>query len=108
MSRFGNRNPDDPEYGSVEEFAEFAIDDERTEFDIYDLRCLNYRHQIRVQVIREALEAWGLTYKPCELRERRVRGFTTSSHDRWYGPGSSPTHGGSGHEQINGFAGREG
>ena len=105
---YGDRDPFDPEYDSVEEFAEFSLDDERTTFTIEDLRCLGFRHQLRIQVIRAALESWGLTYIPCPLRVRKVRGFRTSSNDRWFGPGSSPTHGGSGHEQINGFAGQEG
>ena len=39
---------------------------------------------------------------------REVRGFTSNPHDRWYGKGSSPTHGGSGWEQITGFAGPKG
>lgn len=39
---------------------------------------------------------------------REVRGFKSNPHDRWYGKGSSPTHGGSGWEQITGFAGQNG
>ena len=39
---------------------------------------------------------------------KSVRGFTTSSHDRHYGPGSCKSHGGSGWAQINGFAGQKG
>ena len=105
---YGDRDPSDPEYDSVEEFAEYLIDDEQTTFTIEDIRCLNFRHQLRIQVIRAALEDWGLTYIPCPLRVPKVRGFTTNSNDRFYGPGSSRMHGGSGHEQINGFAGQEG
>jgi hypothetical protein len=38
---------------------------------------------------------------------RKVRTISSNSHDRWSGPGSCPTHGGSGYEQISGFAGEE-
>ena len=34
---------------------------------------------------------------------RRVRGFRTSSNDRWFGPGSDKMHGGSGGASIQGF-----
>jgi hypothetical protein len=66
-------------YGNVEDFATELTDDDRTSFS-YEGRA----------------------------KERRIRGFTTSSHDRWFGPGASPTHGGSGWEQINGFSGQVG
>jgi hypothetical protein len=57
-------------------------------------------------VIR-SLKGYGLTMaerKP----EKTVRGFHSNSHDRWSGPGSSSCHGGSGWQQISGFAGDEG
>lgn len=38
---------------------------------------------------------------------KRVRGFTANSHDRYCDP-ANKTHGGSGYEQINGFAGQTG
>jgi hypothetical protein len=39
---------------------------------------------------------------------KTVRTISSNSHDRWHGPGSSPTHGGSGWQQVSGFAGDEG
>jgi len=39
---------------------------------------------------------------------KRVRTISSNSHDRWSGPGSCPTHGGSGWQQVAGFAGDEG
>lgn len=84
-----------PEYKSVEAFVEFVIDDERSEFDWEDLQYLNYRTRQTVQAIRAELESYGLKMQVREP-ERQVRGFTTSSNDRWFGPGSCPTHGGSG------------
>ncbi len=82
-----------PEYRSVEAFVEHCLDDDRTDFTHEDLQALNYRLRAPVAQVRESLERWGM-----RLRERRpvrrVRGFTTSSHDRWFGPGSEATHGG--------------
>lgn len=39
---------------------------------------------------------------------RHVRTISSNSHDRWTGPGSCATHGGSGADQIQGFAGDRG
>jgi hypothetical protein len=39
------------------------------------------------------VRSWGLTLAE-RVPPKRVRGFTTSSHDRWFGPGSEPTHAG--------------
>lgn len=95
------------EYESIEAFVQECLDDERETFTHEDLAELAYRLRRSRSVIRKALEG-------CKLRlvtrtpERRVRGFTTSSHDRWYGPGAARTYGGSGWEQINGFAGQKG
>jgi hypothetical protein len=98
---------DAPEFDSVEAFVEFCMDDERDTFTHEDLGELAYRLQKSRSKVRAELEGYGLKLAERE-KERRVRGFTTSSHDRWYGPGASPTHGGTGWEQINGFAGQEG
>lgn len=97
----------DLEYQSLDNFVEFLEDDERTEFSYLDIQALVQSLRISHREIRLALEARGfkLADRP---KERRVRGVRTSSHDRWFGPGSAPTHGGSGWEQICGFAGQEG
>lgn len=95
------------EYMSLDAFVEYLMDEERETFTAEDLSCLSEGTGRHNSLLRRDLEAWGLT-----LARRghvtKVRGFTTSSNDRWYGPGSSPCHGGSGYEQINGFAGRAG
>lgn len=98
---------DSLEYESVEKLAEFLADDERTTFSHEDLSALNYRTHQPVSELRRALEGYGFTLA---VREpvRRVRGINTSSLDRWYGPGSSSCHGGSGQEQITGFGGQKG
>ena len=97
----------DPEHESVEAFVEFCMDDEQDTFTHVDLADLAYATQTSRSVVRKELESYGLTLA-VRAPEKRTRGFTTSSHDRWYGPGSSKMHGWSGWEQINGFAGQEG
>lgn len=97
----------DPEHESVEAFVEFCMDDERETFTHNDLADLAYATKTCRAVIRKELEGYGLTLQK-RVPAKRTRGFTTSSHDRWYGPGSSKMHGGSGWEQINGFAGQKG
>lgn len=97
----------EPEFDSVESFVQFCMDDERVSFDHEDLGELAFNLKRARNKVRAELESYGL-----KLAERafvkRTRGFTTSSNDRWWGPGSSPSHGGSGWEQINGFAGQKG
>lgn len=96
-----------PEYESVESFVEFCMEDDRDTFSHEDLGELAFRLRRSRSKLRAELESYGLKLAE-RAKERHVRGFTTSSHDRWYGPGASPTHGGTGWEQINGFAGQEG
>ena len=97
-----------PDFTSVEEFVEYLLAEDRTSFTFEEaVGIAEARGQsVPTYVIRE-LRDWGLTMVPREP-EKHVRGFTSNSHDRWSGPGSSPTHGGSGWEQINGFAGQKG
>lgn len=61
---------------------------------------------VHASVITRAIRALGFEV----VREvaKRVRTISSNSHDRWSGPGSCATHGGSGWEQISGFAGQKG
>jgi hypothetical protein len=97
----------EPEYGSIRDFLDFCRDDDRTYFTHLELRALAYNCRLSGSKIRTQLESAGLTLAE-RAPERRIRGFTANNHDRWYGAGSSPSHGGSGWEQIQGFAGRKG
>jgi hypothetical protein len=97
----------DPEFESVEAFVEFCLDDERDSFSAKDLQTLSVATQTSIKRLRAVLEGWGLKLAYREP-ERAVRGFTSNPHDRWYGPGSCRTHGGTGWEQIVGFSGQEG
>lgn len=98
---------EEPEYESVEAFAEFLFSDERTTFTLADVLKLAERTRTSNPKVIHELKTYGLTMEE-RKPEKKVRGFTTSSHDRWYGPGASKTHGGSGWEQISGLAGQEG
>lgn len=98
---------DSPEHASVEAFVEYLFDDECETFDHNDLALLGeFTHKRRGDLRRE-LESYGFKLAKRES-EKSVRGFSANPHDRWYGPGSCRTHGGSGWEQINGFGGEEG
>jgi hypothetical protein len=97
----------DPEYKNIRSFAEFLADDDREEFSHEDLIRLNMSTRTQISVVRTELESYGFRLA-VRAPERRVRGFQTNSNDRYFGPGSSPSHGGSGHEQIGGWAGRKG
>ena len=61
----------DPEFASLEAFVAFLRDEERG----------------------SALQGMGFALVKRGI-PRKVRGFTSSSNDRWFGPGSEPTHGG--------------
>ena len=85
-----------PEFASVEAFVQSRVDDEAETFTHQDIKDIAFHlRRANFHAIRLELEGYGLRL---EIRghEKRVRGFTTSSNDRWYGPGSCPTHGGSG------------
>ncbi len=88
-----------PEFRSVEAFVEHCLDDDRCEFTHEELAALNYRLRTPVAAVRGALEAYGLRLAVRAV-PRPVRGFTTSSNDRWFGPGSDKTHGGSGFSNL--------
>jgi len=92
-----------PEYTDVEAFIE---DNETGYYTHEDLQVLNYRLKVPVQVIKGELESYGLRMRE-RAKETARRGFHANSHDRWSGPGSSPSHGGAGGDQIMGFAGKE-
>jgi hypothetical protein len=93
---------------AVTEFANDKLDDDSLSFTFAEAEALAFElgYSIATPVIR-ALKAVGL-----EMVERvppkRVRTISCSSNDRWFGPGSIKSHGGSGWEQIAGSAGQEG
>lgn len=97
--RFGRLDPNDPEYESVEAFAEYLYDDDREQYNHHELCCLNARLGIRVGLLRTELEGYGLTLKHRPI-ERQVRGFSDNPHNRWSG---NPMAGGGGGAAIYGM-----
>lgn len=85
-ARFGDCDPDDDEFASVEDLVEWCEDDYRSTYSAFELQCLNYRTGLRVQVLKEQLGEYGLTLKRRE-RVRPTRGFTSNCHNRWHGCG---------------------
>jgi len=92
---------------SIEEFGEYLLDDDRTEFTFQEAEEVAGEVGLHVTAVVRSLKSYGFSMQTREV-EKPVRGYRTSSHDRYYGPGSSKMHGGSGHEQIAGFSGQEG
>lgn len=96
-----------PEHESIEAFATFLLDNDQEEFSFEAAEELAAELGVPVTGVVRGLKDFGFAMIP-RASAKRVRGFQTSSHDRWFGPGSSPTHGGSGWEQIGGFGGQAG
>ena len=93
-----------PEFQNIEAFVD---DNESGEFTHFDLNVLNFRLRRPIRNIKAELESYGLRLQ-LRQNEVRTRGFTSNSNDRWSGPGSCPSHGGGGNDQIQGFAGEKG
>ncbi len=85
----------DPEFASIAAFATWCVNDERRIYTHEELQFLCFRLRATVPVVRSLLSSLGLTLGVREI-PKRTRGFTTSSNDRWFGPGADKTHGGSG------------
>ena len=97
-------DPTDEEFSSVEALVEWLYDEEAEEFDHRHLLCLNVRLGRPLRALRRELEGYGLRLAK-RPKERQARGFQSNPHNRWAG---NPCAGGSGWEQITGFAGQEG
>lgn len=97
---------DQPEYQDIETFAQYLLDEERTSFLPGEAQRVAERMGKNTGEVQRELKSYGFTM---DVPTRcKVRGFTTSSNDRYFGPGSEKMHGGSGWVQINGFATQEG
>lgn len=97
----------DPEHQDIETFVEYLMDDERSTFTADDLNQLAAATQTSNHKVRAELEDYGLRLAK-RANEKAIRGFTTSSNDRYFGKGSEKMHGGSGWEVIAGFASTSG
>lgn len=107
QGRFGDLEPEDPDFATVEDFVEACMEDGEDEFDWRHLAILAWNLRRSRREIRAELVEYGLCFQE-RSAVRRFRTMGDNPHDRWFGPGSCPSHGGSGWEQVTGFAGREG
>jgi hypothetical protein len=89
-------------------FGEDLLDNERVSFTFEEAEevaeGIGYS---TAEVVIRALKALGFSMderKPLKY----FRTIGSNPHDRWSGKGSCASHGGSGYEQITGFAGQEG
>lgn len=82
-----------PEHDSCDAFASYLLDEERTAVTFAELETLAFATQQTIRVVAAELSAYGFTIAARPIA-RSVRGFTTSSNDRWFGPGSEKMHGG--------------
>jgi len=103
IARFGGLNPNEPEFASVEAFAEHLADNDREEYTAFELQVLNATTRKVVATIKAELADYGLTLKHRDF-EKPVRGFTANPNaGRFDG-----MHGGGGGTSIQGFAGYAG
>jgi hypothetical protein len=91
------------EFSTVADFVAYISDDDRDTFTGAELQKLREGMSLPLGMthkLRLELEELGLTLAAAP-RTKSIRTLGGSNdHDRWYGPGSSPTHGGSGWENI--------
>lgn len=89
---------------AVEELIEYVLGDDRSEATWSEVVELSSELKLHESVVIKEMKRQGLMVAEREIG-RHMRGFRTSSNDRWFGPGSLESHGGSGAESMNGFAG---
>lgn len=89
------------------ELAEDGLANEDLSVSFATLSALAEELGLALAAVVALAKAAGLDVGPRPVA-KASRGFTANSHDRWSGPGSCATHGGSGWEQISGFAGQKG
>lgn len=92
------------EFSGVEDFVGYLLDEDRTTFTHEELAELSYRLQKTTRTLRTELEGWGLALS-VRATEKAVRGYTAWDENIYQG---NPMSGGTGHEQITGFAGQKG
>jgi len=103
IARFGGLNPNEPEFASVEAFAEHMADNDREEYTAFELQVLNATTRKVVASIKAELAGYGFTLKHRDF-EKPVRGFTANPNaGRFDG-----MHGGGGGSSIQGLAGYAG
>ena len=88
-------------------FRDELLEDDRTSFTFAEAEKLAGELGFSVaSVVIQGLKARGFTMVERQP-DRQVRGFRSNNHNRYCDP-TNKTHGGSGWEQITGFAGQNG
>ncbi len=72
-----------------------ALQDDRTEVLYADIESAGQRNGVHPATLIKVIVKLGATIGE-RPTIRRVRGFTSSSNDRWFGPGADRCHGGAG------------
>lgn len=88
----------------IDEFIEDLMGDERNSFTFDEAEQVAKKTRCNTAHVIKRLQEFGLKYEGRPV-PKRIRGFSANSHDRWSGPGSSPTHGGASTDVISGFSG---
>lgn len=83
------------EYRSLSNLISHLQDEERKTVEFSELEIVSRETRISISKLRKQLKICGIEMLP-RPKMRSVRGFNSNDHDRWNGPGSEPTHGGSG------------
>ena len=104
LGRFGGLDPTEECYASVEAYVEEVEGDEKPSFDWRVLACLAWNLRRDRSKLRVELESYGLKYQE-RSQCKAYRTVGSNPNDRWQ---AYPSHGGSGWEQVCGFAGKEG
>lgn len=94
-------SPQDIERAVFDE-AEYLEGEERSTFTFEQADEVAREVGCHPSAIIRGLKALGFTMLE-RTPARRVRTISSNSNDRWYGPGSCPTHGGSGVDPQGGL-----
>lgn len=93
-----------PEYESFDTFIAFMHEEERTTYTAEELQEMCFVCRLTTKALRAKLSVLGFEVER-RRHEKQVRGFTSNPNTRWQ---DCPSHGGSGGDNIMGFAGRKG
>ena len=97
--RFGHNDPNDEEFSSVEDFALFLMEEERSSYHHTELQCLWFRTGRRLQQLQAELLEYGLKLEP-RYREQKIRMLGDNPNNLYQG---NPMSGGGGGGSIYGM-----
>lgn len=79
---FGLHNPEDPEFQSVEAFAEALCDEDRETYTCQELQCVWFNTNAPISSLKSELAGYGLTLER-RRAPREGRGFHANDNNRW-------------------------